>query len=34
MEVKIVSNLCEEVVPQNVVEVGSVLWDLGEQAGD
>ena len=28
------SNLCEEVVPQNVVQVGSVLWGLGEQAGD
>lgn len=28
------SNLCEEVVPQNVVQIGSVLWDLGEQAGD
>lgn len=34
MEVKTVSNLREEVVPQNVVQVGSVLWDLGEQAGD
>ncbi len=28
-EAKMVSNLCEEVVPQNVVKVGSVLWDLG-----
>lgn len=33
-EVEMVSNLCEEVVPQNVVQVGSVLWDLGKQVGD
>lgn len=29
-----VSNLCEEVMPQNVVQVGPVLWHLGKQAGD
>lgn len=32
--VAIVSNLCEEVMPQNVVQVGPVLWHLGKQAGD
>lgn len=33
-EVRMTSNLCEEVMPQNVVQVGSVLGDLGQQAGD
>lgn len=33
-EVEMVSYLCEEVMPQNVVQVGSVLWDLGKQVGD
>lgn len=33
-EVEMASNLCEEVVPQNVVQVWSVLWDLGKQVGD
>lgn len=28
------SYLCEEIVPQNVVQVRSVLGDLGEQGGD
>lgn len=28
------SNLCEEVMPQNVVQVGPVLWHLGKQTGD
>lgn len=27
-------NLSEEVMPQNVVQVGSVFWDLGQQAGN
>lgn len=27
-------NLGEEVVPQNVVQVRPVFWDLGQQAGD
>lgn len=33
-EMTMVSNLCEEVVPQNVLQVGSVLGHLGQQAGD
>lgn len=28
------SNLSEEVVPQNVFQVGSVLWNFGQQVRD
>jgi len=34
MEVAVASNLSEEVVPQNVVQVWSVFWNLGQQAGN
>lgn len=28
------SNLSEEVVPQNVFQVGSVLWNFGQEVRD
>lgn len=31
---KMMSDLCEEVVSQDVVQVGPVLWSLGEQVGN
>lgn len=33
-EVKMVSNLCEEFMPHDMVKVGSILWGFGQQAGD
>lgn len=32
--VRMAANLCEEVVPKNVLQVGSVLRNLRQQAGD
>lgn len=31
---KMGSDLGEEVVPQDVLQVGSVLWGLGKEVGD